>query len=125
MTANIDWTSRAGRIVRSLGAVGLAVCLGTFSLACGNTVQGVKEDTARVAEKVAGAADTVDVKSALIADERIDTANLNVDTNTDTNTVVLKGTVPTAEQKQIAEQIARAQAKGYRIVNQLVVSPAR
>lgn len=95
-----------------------------FVAACGNTMRGAKQDTARVAEKVAGAAETVDVKSALIADERVDTANINVDTNTDANTVLLKGTVPTAEQRTIAERIAREHAKGYRIVNQLTVAPA-
>jgi len=107
-----------------LAVPGLGLCLALAGAACGNTVQGVKQDTASVAEKVAGAADTAGVKSALIADERVDTSNINVDTNTDTNTVVLKGSVPTAAQKQLAEQIARDKAKGYRVVNQLVVTPA-
>lgn len=104
-------------------AMNLAVVLtaAPFVAGCGQTVQGAKQDTANIAEKVSGAAETVDVKSALIADKRVDTSDVNVDTNTDTNTVVLKGSVPTAEQRTIAEQIAREQAKGYRIVNQLVV----
>lgn len=114
------------RKIPSLVALNLAavLALGPFVTGCGNTMRGAKQDTARVAEKVAGAAETVDVKSALIADDRVDTANINVDTNTDTNTVVLKGTVPTAAQRSLAEQIAREHAKGYRIVNQLTVAPA-
>ena len=107
----------------ALNIVGVLV-LGAFVAGCGNTMRGATRDTANVAQKVAGAAETVDVKAALIADDRIDTANLNVDTNAANNTVVLKGTVPTAEQKALAERIAREQAKGYRIVNQLTVAPA-
>lgn len=101
--------------------VALVLAAGPFVAGCGQTVQGAKQDTANIAEKVSGAAETVDVKSALIADKRVDTSDVNVDTNTETNTVVLKGSVPTAEQRTIAEQIAREQAKGYRIVNQLTV----
>jgi osmotically-inducible protein OsmY len=40
-----------------------------------------------------------------------------------TKTVVLKGTVPTEEQRKMAEQIAREQAKGYTITNSLTVAP--
>ena len=98
------------------------IAIGPFVAACGNTMQGAKQDTANAADKVAGAAETVDVKSALIADKRVETANLNVDTDSKTNTVVLKGSVPTAEQRTIAEQIAREQAKGYKVVNQLTVA---
>ena len=123
MALTITWNTHHAAARRGMH-LALALGLSVAGIACGNTIQGAKQDTARVAEKVAGAADTVDVKSALIADKRVDTSNLNVDTNTDANTVVLKGTVPTAEQKRIAEQIASEQAKGYRIVNQLVVAPA-
>ena len=49
----------------------------------------------------------------------------SVDTVTNTKTVVLKGTVPTAQQKTIAEQIARDKAKGYTVQNQLTVAPAK
>lgn len=113
-------------IKSNITALNLAVLLaaGTLAVGCGQTVQGAKQDTANIAEKVAGAAETVDVKSALIADKRVDTSDVNVDTNTSTNTVVLKGSVPTSEQRSIAEQIAREQAKGYRIVNQLSVKAA-
>jgi hyperosmotically inducible protein len=96
-----------------------------LSGACANTVRGVKQDTEKVAEKTAAATNTVDVKSALIADGRVDASSVNVDTNSETKTVVLKGTVPTAEQRTTAEAIARDKAEGYRIVNQLTVAAAK
>ena len=46
-----------------------------------------------------------------------------MDTSADTRTVVLKGTVPTAEQKATAERIAQEQAKGYKVTNTLTVAP--
>jgi osmotically-inducible protein OsmY len=101
------------------------VVAAALSGACANTVRGVKQDTEKVAEKTAAASNTVDVKSALIADGRVDASSINVDTNSQTKTVVLKGTVPTAEQKTQAEAIARDKAEGYSIVNQLTVAPAK
>ena len=38
---------------------------------CANTVRGAKQDTERATEKTAAAVQTVDVKSALIADGRV------------------------------------------------------
>ena len=106
----------------SLGACILVAALGG---ACANTVQGVKEDTEKIAEKSGAAANTVDVKSALIADGRVDASNINVDTSASTKTVVLKGTVPNAQQRTTAEAIARDNADGYTINNQLTVAPAK
>jgi osmotically-inducible protein OsmY len=93
------------------------------SAGCANTMRGAKQDTERNIEKTAAGVETVDVKSALVADGRVDATNINVDTIANTKTVVLKGTVPTAEQKSTAEAIAREQAKGYTINNQLTVAP--
>jgi osmotically-inducible protein OsmY len=90
---------------------------------CANTVKGVTTDAERATEKTAAAAETVDVKSALIADGRVDASNINVDTVASTKTVVLKGSVPTSQQKTTAEAVAREQAKGYTVVNQLTVAP--
>lgn len=103
----------------SAGALLLAASVSVG--ACANTVRGVKQDTERNIETTAAAAETVDVKSALIADGRVDAANINVDTIASTKTIIIKGSVPTAEQRTIAEAIAREQAKGYSITNQLVV----
>lgn len=93
------------------------------SAACGNTMQGIKTDTEKNAEKTAAGVETMDVKAALIADGRVDAGNINVDTIASTKTVVLKGSVPTAEQRTMAEAIARDQAKGYTITNNLSVAP--
>ena len=67
------------------------------------------------------AVETMDVKAALMADSRVDAGGINVDTNHETKTVVLKGKVPSAAQKTLAQQIATDQAKGYRIQNDLTV----
>lgn len=106
--------------------IAATLCVGLLSFtlaACANTARGVKVDAENIAEKAAAGAETVDVKSALIADGRVDASNINVDTMADTKTVVLKGTVPTDAQRTLAEQIAQAQAKGYRISNTLTVAP--
>lgn len=67
------------------------------------------------------AVETMDVKTALMADTRVDAADINVDTDHTTKTVTLKGRVPTAEQKAIAEQVAKDQAVGYQVRNELIV----
>jgi hyperosmotically inducible protein len=67
------------------------------------------------------AVQTMDVKSALMADKRVDASNINVDTDGDTKTVTLKGHVPNASQKSIAARIAEEKAVGYRIKNELMV----
>ncbi len=106
-------------IAVGIGAVALSVGLS----ACGNTMRGAKQDTERAAEAVSAGVETMDVKSALIGDGRVDASNINVDTVASTKTVVLKGSVPTAEQKTLAETIARQNAKGYAITNELTVVP--
>lgn len=103
--------------------VSLVAAIAISATACGNTMRGIKTDTENAAEKTAAGVETFDVKAALIADGRVDAGNINVDTSADTKTVVLKGSVPTAEQKTQAEAIAKDQAKGYRIDNRLTVVP--
>jgi osmotically-inducible protein OsmY len=97
----------------------------TLSGACANTVKGAKKDTEKAVEKTAAATNTVDVKSALIADGRVDASNINVDTSSSTKTVVLKGSVPSAQQKTTAEAIARDHAKGYTINNELTIASSK
>jgi hyperosmotically inducible protein len=67
------------------------------------------------------AVETLDVKTALTADTRVDASNINVDSDHTAKTVTLKGRVPTAAQKTLAEEIATAKATGYRVRNELVV----
>ena len=73
---------------------------------------------------------TPKVKAALIADKSIDASNLNVDTMTDTKTVVIKGTVGSADKKSRITQVAQkaladtSEGKaGYTIKNEVTVGP--
>lgn len=68
------------------------------------------------------AVETMDVKTALIADSRIDTGGINVDTDHVTKTVTLKGHVPNAAQRKFAEEVAVKKAVGYRVENKLTIS---
>jgi osmotically-inducible protein OsmY len=108
--------------MRALWSVACVVAL-AGAAGCAQTARGVVQDTKDNAEAVRGAAETVDVKTAIIADKSIDSGAIDVDTYQDKKVVVLRGTVPTEAQKQKAEQIARENATGYTIENRLVVSP--
>ena len=70
---------------------------------------------------VSAAVETIDVTSAMMADRTVDASHINVDTFHETKTVVLKGSVKTATQRDEAARIAAAEAPGYRIDNQLTV----
>ena len=72
---------------------------------------------------VTAAFETIDVKSSLMADRTVDASHINVDTYADTKTVVLKGSVKTATQRDEAARIAAVEAPGYRIDNQLTIGP--
>src|SRR4051794_17201230 len=102
---------------KMITAATLVLALSAGMAGCANTMKGAKKDAEKATENTAAAANTVDVKSALIADGRVDASNINVDTFASTRTVVLKGSVPTAEQKTLAETIAREHAKDYKITN--------
>lgn len=101
------------------GAAALAAVISVS--ACSNTLHGVAKDTSKVTDKVAEATNTGDVKTALIADNEVDTSAINVDTIIETKTVVLRGSVPTAAMKQRAEMIAKREARGYTVTNELAV----
>jgi hypothetical protein len=82
-----------------------------------------KDAAATAGGAVAAAIETIDVKSALMADRTVDASHINVDTFHETKTVVLKGSVKTATQRDEAARIAAAEAPGYRVDNQLTVVP--
>ena len=131
------------------GFLAIALLSGLSLAACSNTAAGVEQDARENADKAATAADraedkarpaaeeaareagsaaaaaveTIDVKSALMADRTVDASHINVDTMHETKTVVLKGSVKTATQRDEAARIAAAEAPGYRIDNQLTVVP--
>ncbi len=109
----------------------LASTLG-IATACGNTADGAKEDTKNAAEATSEAAasvgasmdaagETADVKMALMADTTVSAADVNVDTNKDTKTVTLNGSVKSEVQKARAEAIAKEKAPGYTVVNNLMI----
>jgi osmotically-inducible protein OsmY len=134
------------------GFLAITLMSGLALGACSNTAAGVEEDARQNAAKAEAAADdaaaagrdatadareagreaggavaaaieTIDVKSALMADRTVDASHINVDTFHETKTVVLKGSVKTATQRDEAARIAAAEAPGYRIDNQLTVVP--
>ena len=83
----------------------------------------VKDEARDAAGAVKAAVETIDVKSALMADRTVDASHINVDTFHETKTVVLKGSVKTAAQRSEAARIAAAEAPSYRIDNQLTIVP--
>jgi osmotically-inducible protein OsmY len=91
--------------------------------ACAQTARGVAQDTKDNTSAVRGAVETVDVKTAIIADKTIDSGAIDVDTYQDKKVVVLRGSVPTEAQKQKAGMIAKDNASSYTIDNQLAVVP--
>jgi osmotically-inducible protein OsmY len=91
--------------------------------ACAQTARGVVKDTKENVSDVRGGIETVDVKTAIIADKDVDSSSINVDTYQDRKLVVLRGSVPTQAQKSKAGAIAQDNAKSYRIDNQLAVVP--
>ena len=106
----------------------LATSLMTLSIlfgaaACSQTARGVVQDTKDNTTAVKGGLETVDVKTALIADKTIDAGAIDVDTYADKKLVVLRGSVPSEAQKARAGQIAKENAEGYTIDNRLAVVP--
>jgi hyperosmotically inducible protein len=114
---------RAMNRFRRFPSVALAALLLSGSLACSRTVEGVVQDTRDNTAKTKAAVETLDVKSAILADKTIDAGAIDVDTYADTKTVVLRGSVPTEAQKARAEQIAREHAPSYKVDNRLAVVP--
>lgn len=134
------------------GYLAIALMSGLSLAACSNTSAGIEKDAEQNADKAAAAAadskdaakdasaatkdaaanaggavaaaiETIDVKSALMADRTVDASHINVDTFHESKTVVLKGSVKTATQRDEAARIAAAEAPGYRVDNQLTVVP--
>ena len=84
-----------------------------------------REATSGVGASLDAAAQTMQIKTALIDADNLDAGAIDVDTNGATKTVTLKGHVPTAAQKTAAERIAKAKAPEYRVVNNLEVRPEK
>jgi hyperosmotically inducible periplasmic protein len=110
-------------MMRHIFHLAFALSLVVGSAACANTARGVVDDTKENTSAVRGGLETIDVKSAIIADKQIDSGAIDVDTYQDKKLVVLRGSVPSEQQKARAGQIARDHAKGYTIDNRLAVVP--
>jgi predicted small secreted protein len=108
-------------VASSIVVLGLA--FGAAS--CAQTAQGVVRDTKDNASAVRGGMETIDVKTAIMADKTVDAGAIDVDTFQDKKLVVLRGSVPTEAQKTKAGQIARDNATGYTVDNRLAVVPNR
>jgi osmotically-inducible protein OsmY len=91
----------------------------------GNAAEKAADSTGNAVANGGRAADaaveTLDVKTALTLDKRVDASNINVDSDHVTKTVTLKGHVPSQEQKTLAGQIATAKATGYQVKNELTI----
>ena len=118
------------RTITLAGALAFAV----MATACGNTADGAKKDANNMADKTAeaaattgdamsGAAETSQIKTALLADTRLNATDINVDTDETKKTVTLRGTVPTDAEKIIAAEIATSKAAGYTVMNDLTIKP--
>lgn len=64
---------------------------------------------------------TPKIKTALGANAAMKGSNVNVDTLGSKDSIALHGTVTSKAQKTLAENIAKQNAKGFKIINQLVV----
>ncbi len=86
------------------------------------TGEAAAEAGAKVEDAADSAGTTLKVKNALLTASDLKTSDLNVETMGET--VTLKGSVPTSEQKMQAETIAKGQVgSNYKIDNQLTVGP--
>src|SRR4051812_465493 len=77
--------------------------------------------TRTAAAAAEAAAQALNVKTALLADKRVVAKAIDVDTDRVTRTVILKGHVPTDDQRTIAEQIAIERSAGYAVRNELTI----
>jgi len=92
--------------------------LGNAAEKAGDSMAGAAKDAGA---SIHAGKQTLDVKTALMADTTIDATKIDVDTDENTKTVTLKGTVKTAAQKASAERIAKSKAEGYTVRNSLTV----
>ena len=83
--------------------------------------QEASDATRSVGATLDAAAQTMQIKTALIDADNLNANDINVDTDAATKTVTLKGHVATASQKAAAERIAKEKATGYRVVNDIVI----
>jgi osmotically-inducible protein OsmY len=113
--ATRDERAKAGEAARELGR--------DAQRTAGQVANAAAEAGEEIAERASAAKTTVDVKTALMADPTVDATRLDVSTDYRTRTVTLNGYVTTAGERDAAEAIAKRQAEGYKVVNNLIVQP--
>jgi len=87
--------------------------------AAGEAVKNTAENTAKLADN---GQTTLAVKNAILTSKGLESSNLNVDTKD--KQIILRGSVPTEDQKKQAETIAKGIAgKEYTVTNQLTIAP--
>jgi len=99
------------------GAVGGAA--NAVSNAGGAVVEGASKMGGAVVNAGETAAMTSKVKTAIGANPGLKGSNINVSTMAGSNSISLAGTVKSAAQKTLANAIAKKNAPGYKIVDQL------
>jgi osmotically-inducible protein OsmY len=104
-------------------SVGAAEATATAKEAIKDVSSATRDAAGNASDAIAAALETVDVKSALMADRTVDASHINVDTFHETKTVLLKGSVKTPADRDEAARIAAAEATSYRIDNQLTINP--
>jgi osmotically-inducible protein OsmY len=91
--------------------------------AANRAVDAAAEAGEEIAERAGAVKETIDVKSALMADPSVDATRIDVDTDYRIRTITLNGYVPTHTERDMAEVIAKGHAEGYKVVNNLTVQP--
>ncbi|AMY08029.1 periplasmic protein [Luteitalea pratensis] len=89
--------------------------------AAGTAANATRDAAASAANTGDAAQQTLQIKTALMADASIDASRIDVDTEASTKTVTLKGLVRSTAEKATATRIASEKAPGYRISNNLEV----
>jgi osmotically-inducible protein OsmY len=86
--------------------------------------EAVSTATDSAAASAAAAAATLEVKTALMADKRVDASRIDVDSDGVLKVIHIRGMVVTAAEIPAATEIATAKAPaGWRVSNELVVAP--
>jgi hypothetical protein len=73
--------------------------------------------------QAAGAATTLSVKTALMADKRVDASRIDVDSDAAAMIVHIRGKVTTQPEIELSTQIAQEKAPTWKVSNELIVAP--
>lgn len=141
-TANTaeNMTDAAGNTATNMADSNGAEAMGNTATAMGNTTSNASgamsngasttmnatgnaaANTGNVLSNLADAATmTPKIKTALGANAAMKGSKINVDTLGSKDSIALRGTVTSAAQKTLAENIAKKNAPGYKIINQLTM----